>query len=407
MEEKKEVKLVRRLIPCPQYDVSGTECWLSEMAEQGYVLQKDGLFCGIATFEKATPQKIKYCLQAAGKSTSMWADNYGDPDEEEVELSKEFGWEYVAKRGEFYIYCTTNPDARDLHTDKEVQALAMNAMKKRQMDNIFNSLFFGMIYPYFLLRGKIIMTMIHVGTVAIAIMIIAALWMTINSIVRAIKLIKLRKQVLNGESLGSGKEWRKGIGVYHVNNVLRKCVYIIAIVLFFRVLGNNMMYENYIPLEEYAGDVPFKTMEDFIPDGKMSLMNMKVGNLNTVREWSDIMSPINYEWDEAGTVTGEDGMILSGGLEVIYHETRADWIAERLVTEYLRKGKEDKEYEPLEFEMKEMDEAVAYTTTLHFPCVILRKGNKMIYARFYTSGEETIKYELSEWADFLAESIQD
>ncbi len=405
MEEKEEVKLIRRLIPCPQYDVSGTECWLSEMAEQGLVLQKDGLFCGIATFEKTVPQKIKYCLQAAGKSTSMWADNNGEPDEEEVELSKEFGWEYVAKRGEFYIYCTTNLDARDLHTDKEVQALAMNAMKKRQKDSIFNSLFFGIIYPYFLLRGKIILTMIHVGTVAIAIMTIAALWMTINSIVQAVKLIELRKQVLNGEALGSGKEWKKGVRGYHANNILRKCVYVVAIVLFFKVIGNNVMYENYIPLKEYTGDVPFKTMEDFIPDGKMELMNMRVGNLNTVREWSDILSPVNYEWDEAGTVTGTEGMVLSGGLEVIYHETRADWIAKRLVTEYLRKGKEDKEYEPLEFEMQEVDEAGAFTTTLHFPSVILRKGNKIIYARFYTSGEETIKYEISEWADLLAESL--
>ena len=48
MEERKEPKLVHRLIPCPQYDVSGMECWLSDMAKQGYLLQKDGLFVGIA-----------------------------------------------------------------------------------------------------------------------------------------------------------------------------------------------------------------------------------------------------------------------------------------------------------------------------------------------------------------------
>ena len=27
VEERKEPKLVHRVIPCPQYDVSGMECW--------------------------------------------------------------------------------------------------------------------------------------------------------------------------------------------------------------------------------------------------------------------------------------------------------------------------------------------------------------------------------------------
>ncbi len=407
MEERKEPRSVHRFIPCPQYDVSGMECWLSEMAEQGLLLQQDGFFCGIATFEKATPQKIKYRLQAAGKSTSMWADNNGDPDAEEIELSKEFGWEYVAKRGEFHVYRTSDPDARELHTDKEVQALAMNAMKKRQRDNIVNSIFWGTIYPYLLLKGKILLTMIHIGTVPVVLMMIAGLWMCINSIVRAVKLIKLRKQVLQGGTLGSGKEWKKRVWIYHANNILRKCVCVAAFILLLKVLGDNVIYENYIVLEEYTGDVPFKTMEDFVPGGKMKLMNMRVGNQNMVRQWSDILSPVNYEWDEAGTVTGTDGIILSGGLEVIYHETKGDWIAERLVTEYLRKGKEEREYEPLELEMEELDEAVAYTSILHFPSVILRKEDKILYARFYTTGAESIKFEVAEWAGFLAESLLD
>ena len=407
MEERKEPKLVHHFIPCPQYDVSGMECWLSEMAEQGLLLQKDGLFCEIATFEKGTPQKITYRLQAASKSTSMWSDNNGDPDVEEMELSEQFGWEYVAKRGEFHIYRTSNPKARELHTDKEVQALAMNAMKKRQEDSIFSSLFFGIIYPYVLSRGKIILTMVHVGTVPITLAVVAGLWMTIHSIVRAVKLIKLRKQVLRGESLGSGKEWKKGMWVYHVTNTLRKCVYVVALIVLCKVLGDNIMDENYIPLSEYTGTVPFKTMQDFIPNGNMERMNMTVGNLNTIRVWSDMLSAVNYEWDEAGTVKSTDGTVLSGGLEVIYHETKADWIAKRLVVEYLRKGKEEKEYESLELDMKELDEAVAFTTTLHFPSVILRKGNKILYARFYTSGKETVEFELSEWAGFLAESLMD
>ena len=35
MVEKKDTKSVHRIIPCPDYDVTGVECWLSYMAEQG------------------------------------------------------------------------------------------------------------------------------------------------------------------------------------------------------------------------------------------------------------------------------------------------------------------------------------------------------------------------------------
>lgn len=410
MEERREMKLVHRLIPCPQHDVSGMENWLTDMAKQGYMLQKDGFWAGIATFEKTTPQTAIYRLQPAEKSTSMWADNGGEPEEEAVELSRAYGWDYVAKRGEFHIYRALNSDVREFHTDLEVQALAMNAMRKRQRANLFSGIFWGLFYPWLLFKGKIMLSVVHVGTIPMLLAMIACLWMSIHSIVEAVKLIRLRKKILNGEETGSGCNWKRGVGRYHANNIIRRCIYIAAIVLFLKLMGDQMIYEEYIPLTEYTKDMPFATMEDFLPEGKMELMNMKVGNLNTVREWSDLLSPVNFEWDEAGKVTHPDGRVLSGGLEVICHETKAPWIAKRLAREYLLKGKEGKEFELLELDSEalqteELDQVIAFTTTLHFPSVILREGNKVLYARFYTNGSDTMKLSLEEWAGMLAECL--
>ena len=410
MEERKEPKLVHRLIPCPQYDVSGMECWLSDMAKSGLQLQKDGFFVGIATFEKTTPQLVKYQLQPAEKSTSMWSDNNGDPDEEAVELSKEYGWEYVAKRGEFHIYRTYNMEAREFHTDKEIQALAMNAMRKRQRDQIFSGVFFGLFYPWLIFKGKILLSMVHVGTLPMLLVMIACLWMSIHSIVGAVKLLKLRKKILNDEETGSGSQWKKAAPKYHANNIIRRSLYLAAILLFLKLMGDQIIYEEYIPLSEDTKDMPFATMEDFLPGGERKLMNMKVGNLNTVREWSDLLSPVNFEWDEAGEVVHPDGSVLSGGLEVIYHEAKAPWIAKRLAREYLIKGRQNKEFEVLELSVDgnvlgELDEAMAFTTSLHFPCVILREGSKILYARYYTNGSDTVDLELEEWAGLLAECL--
>ena len=47
-----EPKRVNRFPPCPLYDVEGMESWLEDLAKQGLILTKTGLFCGFAEFEK-------------------------------------------------------------------------------------------------------------------------------------------------------------------------------------------------------------------------------------------------------------------------------------------------------------------------------------------------------------------
>ena len=43
MEKAEKPKYVLRLPPCPDYDVEGTECWLTDLAREGLLLKKDGL----------------------------------------------------------------------------------------------------------------------------------------------------------------------------------------------------------------------------------------------------------------------------------------------------------------------------------------------------------------------------
>ena len=132
MEKAEKLKYVLRLPPCPDYDVEGTECWLTDLAREGLLLKKDGLFAGVAVFERAVPQRVQYRLEAAQKDTSLLGDGY-EPDPEQVELCAQYGWEYVARRGEFYIYRSHDPAARELNTDPAVQALALKAVKSRSV----------------------------------------------------------------------------------------------------------------------------------------------------------------------------------------------------------------------------------------------------------------------------------
>ena len=77
-----------RFPPCPSYDVTGMENWLTALAAEGLLLTQDGFFAGVGTFEYREPKQVKYRLEAAQKSTSMWADNNGDPEPEQIELGE-------------------------------------------------------------------------------------------------------------------------------------------------------------------------------------------------------------------------------------------------------------------------------------------------------------------------------
>ncbi len=405
MGENKEPKLVHRLIPCPEYNVSGTERWLSDMAEQGLMLQNDGFFWGIATFEKTAPQRIKYRCLPANKNTSFWSSDNGEPDVEEIELSKEFGWEYVVKRGEFYIYRTTDMEARELHTDKEVQALAMKSMRKRQWEYLLVSLPLCLIYFLLVFGSKLFLSMVYIGTWVYLFLVFSLLWSIVVTTVRAIKLLKLRKQMLAGVSYDADADWRKNSWKHHFTSVTGVVLSIAAVVTFLWVVLNLYSYTGQVSQKEYTGNPPFATMADFLPGGTRNLINMSYGNMNTVREWSDVLAPVNYEWDEVATITHPDGRKLSGGLEIIYHEARFPWIAKRMAREHFIKGKQEDDFELLTLKIEGMDTVYAYNSILHFPSIILQKDNKVLFARFYTTGKENIELSLEEWAGILAERM--
>lgn len=98
----------------------------------------------------------------------------------------------------------------------------MNAMRKRQRDNLFSSIFGGLFYPWLIFKGKIMLAVVHAGTIPMVLVMIACLWMSIHSILEATRLLSLRKKVLNGEETGSGRNWKKRASLYHANNILRR-----------------------------------------------------------------------------------------------------------------------------------------------------------------------------------------
>lgn len=402
----KEKRRVYRLPPCPAYDVEGMESWLADMARDGLLLCRDGFFAGFAAFERADPQDtrgIKYRLEAAEKSTSMWADDGGEPDAEAVEISEKYGWEYIAKRCDFYIYRSSDPAARELNTDPVVQALALNTVRKRQRSAALSCLFWTMIYPIIAIRGNLFITMIGIRTWYFLFGAALLFWYLAASIGRALHLGRLRKKLLNDGTIDHGKNWRKRVYFYHAGTVIRSVLTIIWACILLQKWGISASNADKIPLSDYAADPPFATIADLSPGGEYSEDDYL--NTNKVSEWSDWLSKYNIDWSEIASVRRSDGTILSGGLYVDYHEAASPWIAEKIAREYVRTDRRNRNFDPLELPALDVDFAVAYTHTINLPTVVLRDGNKVIHATFYQASETYIM-PLEEWVDIMIKSIK-
>lgn len=397
---------IYRLPPCPAYDVEAMESWLSDLAEEGLFLAEDGFFLGIAAFERRELRPAQYRLEAAQKSTSMWAPDGGEPDPDQVELSAKYNWEYVAKRGDFYIYRSFSPAARELNTDPEVQALAVNAVKKRRRGSLFTLLFW--IAFYLLLcgyGGGLVLTALQLGSGVVLLLAALVLWNTWDSAAVVLSLRRFQKRLRAGEKLSCRKDWFLRTCLYQGKNGLQLVLTVCLICLLLRGWSASLLGEDSIPLEQFAGALPFSTMAGLTGEKTESYNPIALDDsANSLKEWSDRLAPRCIRYREHAEIGLSGGRQLSGGLLVEYYETAAPWLAERLVKELSFLDKKEEDFQPLETPEIRADFAAAYTGELHFPTLLLRKGNTVVRACFYQTSE-TYTLPAEEWMTWLADSI--
>ena len=395
-----------RLPPCPPYDVESTESWLSDMAAEGWMLEKDGFFLGFATFERKDPAPVRYRLEASPKRVGTWSDDGGIPDREARELNEDCGWEYAGRRGQFFIYRTADAGVRELHTDPQVQALAIKAVEKRRLGNILLLAAFWLLqflthfwqgYSFLLFAVKAgLPTILLLGLVFLGAL---AFW------IGEIRYLQgLKRRLKEGAPPDHRKDWKKIRRRWFGSRVLFCVLFILLIVLLLGLLGVELEHRDRIPRSEYPGKPPFATLADFAEGEYRELRN---GMLDAYAvKWSNAFLKEGVEWFEHGEIRRPDGAVLSGGLKIAYYDARSEALAKLLAKELQRvdRASARKDYEELASPDLGMDDTAAYRSLAHFPCVVLRKGNVVLHALFYQTGNDTVILE--EWARILADSLR-
>lgn len=402
MVEKKDTKSVHRIIPCPDYDVTGVESWLSYMAEQGYILRDGGVFRGIAAFDRCEPEKVRYRLQPAQKGFVIY-DNDG-PSDDEVELNGAFGWKYVAKYGVFHIYRADDIDAREMDTDPEVQAMAMNSLHRSQRFNIIWMSIWIIVYLALVFTSQPFLSMVNRGSLISISLVLCVVIFIVTDLVKAVSLYRLRKKILDGEDLGSGTNWKKGARIYTVKVVIGVIAYVAMTVLGCMFILSDGADRNQMSISEYQGEVPFRTITDLALCDDIEKVDNVDDDENTISEWSDILWPENYKIYEYGDIVYTDGNTYYGGLVITYHEAKNEWLADKLYQAYMQRAKHQPDYEKIDVKIAGLDDVDAYWDGSE--SVIMRKDEKLIVASFYMSGGNRREGDLEEWAGCIAESLE-
>lgn len=399
-----EKKTYYRLIPCPAYDVEGMESWLEDLAEKGLFLTEDGFFCGFGFFHREEPRSAKYRLQASEVQGGFLSDG-DEPEKEQQEISEALGWEFVARRGEFYIYRSMSEDVRELNTDPEVQALTLKMVQKRQNSSFFNCIFWMVVFP--LIRGSkaaFIAPMLYMKSWFYLFGALLVLWFFVDSIRAAVYYTRLRKKLKNGEKPNREKNWKKRAWQYPAKIVLRIVLYCTWVFIVLGNIGRDVLFEDTIPLSEYTGNPPFATMEDIAPGQSYELQSVRY--FNTVTEWSDLLAPVNFIWEEYAEVQVSKDRAVSGLWDINYHELKWEWMAKLVAKDYMRMDRE-RDFEILGELDLGVDYAVAYIDDIHMEKVILVHGNKVLQGTFHEySGEQENYFTLEEWAKIMADSIR-
>lgn len=303
-------------------------------------------------------------------------------------------------RGQLHIYRTTDPQARELNTDSQVQALVIEEVRKRERRAATSSFVSPIIMLTISTKGSLLLTMLTIGTKLSLFGIILLIWSFINSIMGAIHMRMLRKRLIKYGTLNHNKLWNGRNRLYYISKVLLPVLAIIWVGMF---LNLKSYYDNgigRIRTYSYEGQVPFVTMRDFLPGGTIFDYN---DSDSYVRQKQDWLAPVIIEWKERATIASPDGNKVSGIWMVDYYETAAPWLAHQVARESFIKDKLGGGIDKNELLELDADYAVLYSS-FGITTLIIQRDCVAVKARFFNFSEQTLPTE--SWVRILADSIK-
>lgn len=405
-----EPKYVYRLPPCHSFDIAAMETWLEDMAARGLILAKDSFFCGVATFEKGQPRRIKYRLEATDTPGGTFSSTY-DPEDGLIQLYHQMGWQYRGRRGQFFIFASEDPDAPELNTDPLVQAHTIHALAKYQRSQLFSSIFNLLFICWLNLSSTFFSGILVMGTPAAVLLIGLFTYTFVRQIITVMQLEKLKKQLRAGHPLEHRSDYVNRKTPYFAGKVTRFILWILALSLF---AYNMTAGKTTVPLSEYEGDYPFATLQELYPDAEVTLWDSYRESEVTI--WSDFLAPVCCEYSESSNVRFDDTPSDIRWLDVLYFDTRWEWSARVIAKEltYQTGASPLRHFidelfgeEPIiltQLDLPGADFAGYFYKDRGYPHVVIQKGCTVIKANLNLF-DETVPFTPETFAQAMLDSL--
>lgn len=396
----KTKELIRRHLPCNQYDVEGIESWLTDMAQHGYILKSKPMRFGGLYFEKKEPQNISYRLEASPEGEGTWGDA-GEPEEDAKELNEKYGWEFVVKCGAFYIYRSLKPHTRELNTDPEVQAYSLNILIKKKLKEIIPiSIWIIFLASELVQKGLIVVT--QAAFISWIIYILVAFSSLITIFSEIIRIKKLQKTLNINGTLNHEKKIKNRAFIYVAGRCLTVVLLISALMSIF------MFWPPQIQTKGYSEELPFATIEDLLynetPEHKVSAKKVTSTDFG---QWRSVFSPKNIYWQEQIEFTDENGKNILCLITVDYHEMINESLAQQIAEDYYRYDHRKDDAQDIELSSVKAEYSAAYAVPVKAARIVIQKENKVLHATLLrVSGNEDTYAYLDSWVNTLADSIE-
>ena len=308
------------------------------------------------------------------------------PDPEQQELFAGEGWQFVAGRGELFVYLCSDPAAPELDTDPAVQALSLKMARRDAgttavvvlLNAAVLALNMGMRGGFCWLRALVEAP----DTVLLAALLFVDC--LLYGVSGWLKLRRMTRQLKQGIPLDHNKPWRAEAVRYRAS-VLGVLVLLVGIAAVAAGWGDPAQ----ISADEY-GALPFATLTDLTGSDT-------VQEKTTLTVQGSVLAPCILHYDE-------DAYIGTAPchLYVDYYQTAAPWMAQRLAAE-LHDLKKDLTPDPVAIPCPAgVDAAYAYNNEGVFEQVILVKGDTVMSALWF--GEMPNRTE--DFLPILAEKMQ-
>ncbi len=397
-------KFVYRICPCDSCDVEGIQSWLEDKAAEGLFLAEDGVFCGVFSFERRSPRKVRYRLDVAQKRKPRFLDSGDELTDEELELYEAMGWEYLLRYGDFRVYRSRESDAPELNTESETHAITIGLLKKKHRGSFIYAVLMALFWVFFahsaLRYGFRIAASVGVMFLLCVHGSILDAWLT--NLLRLIRYRWYEKRLLSGDSLNRRVEWKRTAPLSYATRALP---FLLALGVAIGLLSALTCATTEIPNAEYPGDPPFATVSDVFPGSTVTDDNvwLDYGTYKTV----ETAVSQSIEWNESCNVTTADGETYFCILRLTYYETKAEWIARGLERDYYVYDStryRSEWFEELDAPDLGVDSIRVYYNAHGILNVLMREGNRVVHAAV-TINRQSEANQWILWAQAMARQL--